>query len=463
MNDCRQLHETVVKDIVDVIGDIKDFDQIDWINNKNSTGSIAKRASNLVLVFPVIVSNALSMETAMIINKAIERKCCSLLQILFSSMQFANSDNLIDYLRKFHTNLDLKSGMDLDEFLDIMDKMVDEGTVIVNKEMYEAIKEDMHNIDYHLSTDFNPISINDYKIVNNYFGESSVVCEANSRNLNTGIYDDKDLIAAMNRSINKRVDKSIAKGFKKGITVNNNNNIGKADRNMSAKDATDYFSKQLLDNDIKKANELMPTTMVVNFISTSDDGRNSERVTGVIGVKAKMYPVDSMDICNRLSSKIKDRNGLFNLVRASTREISFFKDLAFAIDKAKLDAVYMASDSNNARMFKVLERRAAKNKFSRLIKKNDASAITSLVLSQYEVEYLKQMNINMEKSYNARSILEAYNLMDIVIADESLEIAKFIFDDGDGVYETLTFDALEKQSNDNTYKKVVNLVSKINH
>ena len=378
-------------------------------------------------------------------------------------MQFANSDNLIDYLRKFHTNLDLKSGMDLDEFLDIMDKMVDEGTVIVNKEMYEAIKEDMHNIDYHLSTDFNPISINDYKIVNNYFGESSVVCEADSRKLNTGIYDDKDLIAAMNRSINKRVDKSIAKGFKKGITVNNNNNIGKADRNMSAKDATDYFSKQLLDNDIKKANELMPTTMVVNFISTSDDGRNSERVTGVIGVKAKMYPVDSMDICNRLSSKIKDRNGLFNLVRASTREISFFKDLAFAIDKAKLDAVYMASDSNNARMFKVLERRAAKNKFSRLIKKNDASAITSLVLSQYEVEYLKQMNINMEKSYNARSILEAYNLMDIVIADESLEIAKFIFDDGDGVYEALTFDALEKQSNDNTYKKVVNLVSKINH
>lgn len=460
MNDCRQLHETVVKDIVDVISDIKNFDQIDWINNRNSTGSIAKRASNLVLIFPVIVSNALSMETAMIINKAIERKCCSLLQILFSSMQFANSDNLIDYLRKFHTNLDLKSGMDLDEFLGIMDKMVDEGTVIVNKEMYESIKEDMHNIDYHLSTDFNPVSINDYKIVNNYFGESSVVCEADSRNLNTGIYDDKDLIAAMNKSINNRVDKSITKAFKKGITVNNN--MGGKDRNMSAKDATDYFTKQLLDNDIKKANELMPTTMIVNFISTSDDGRDSERVTGIIGVKAKMYPVDSMDICNRLSSKIKDRNGLFNLVRASTREISFFKDLAFAIDKAKLDAVYMASDSNNARMFKVLERRAAKNRFSRLIKKNDASAITSLVLSQYEVEYLKQMNINMEKSYNARSILEAYNLMDIVIADESLEIAKFIFDDGDGVYETLTFDALEKQSNDNTYKKVVNLVSKIN-
>ena len=229
------------------------------------------------------------------------------------------------------------------------------------------------------------------------------------------------------------------------------------------KDSTDYFSHQLVDNDIKKANELMPTAMIVNFISNAgaEDGK-IVRLSGVIGVKAKLYPVDSMDICNRIASKVKDKNGLFNLVRASTREISFFKDLAFAIDKAKTDAVYMASDSNNAKMFKVLERRASKNKFSRLIRKNDASPITSLVLSQYEVEYLKQLNIDMEKSYNTRSVLEGYNLMDIVVADESLEIAKFLFDDGDGVFETLTFDALEKQANDNTYKKVVNLVSKIN-
>ena len=113
-------------------------------------------------------------------------------------------------------------------------------------------------------------------------------------------------------------------------------------------------------------------------------------------------------------------------------------------------------------MLKCLKYWAAKNKFSRLIKKNDASPITSLVISQYDADYLKQANIDMNKSYYARSILEGYNLMDIVIADESMEIARFLFDDGDGVYEALTFDALEKQANDSTYKKVVNLVSKIN-
>ena len=474
MNDCKQLHETVLRDIVDVITDVKDFDQIKWINNKNNTGSIAKRASNLVLVFPVIVSTSLNINTAMIISKAIERKCCSLLQILFSSMQFTDADNLQDYLKQFHTNLDLSGkAIDLDDFFYAMDNLVDEGSVIVDKDMYESIKEDMQNINYYLSTEFNPKSINDYKIVNNAYGESTVVLDKihedkNSRNVNTGIYDDDDLIAAMNKSINKRVDKSITKAFKKGINIDNNINVsggGGGNRNdpmyPSMKDSTDYFSHQLVDNDIKKANELMPTTMIVNFISGAKDGE-TVRLSGVIGVKAKLYPVDSMDICNRIASKVKDKNGLFNLVRASTREISFFKDLAFAIDKAKTDAVYMASDSNNAKMFKVLERRASKNKFSRLIRKNDASPITSLVLSQYEVEYLKQLNIDMEKSYNTRSVLEGYNLMDIVVADESLEIAKFLFDDGDGVFETLTFDALEKQANDNTYKKVVNLVSKIN-
>ena len=430
MNKCEQLHETVVRDIVDIITSAKDFDQIKWINNKNNTGSIAKRASNLVLVFPVIVSNSLNINTAMIISKAIERKCCSLLQILFSSMQISDADNLQDYVKQFHTNLDLKTGMDLDEFFGIMDDLVDEGAVIVNKEMYEAIKEDMHNINYYLDTDFNPNSINDYKVANNAFGEATVMLEAKKGNTTTNYYGD---------------------GARLSDPLHPN-----------AKDQNDYFAHQLLDNDIKKANELMPTTMIVNFISRDEGVNDVIRMSGVIGVKAKMYPVDSMDICNRLASKVKDKNGLFNLVRASTREISFFKDLAFAIDKAKMDAIYMASDSNNAKMFKVLERRAAKNKFSRLIKKNDASPITSLVISQYEVDYMKQLNIDMNKSYNARAILEGYNLMDIVVADESMEIARFLFDDGDGVYEALTFDALEKQANDNTYKKVVNLVSKIN-
>ena len=84
-------------------------------------------------------------------------------------------------------------------------------------------------------------------------------------------------------------------------------------------------------------------------------------------------------------------------------------------------------------------------------------------MSQDEVEYLKKYNnIDMDKQQVTRAILEAYNLMDIIIADETLEIAKFLFDDGDGIYEVLPFDNLEKEAKDNSYKKMINLMSKIN-
>lgn len=447
MNQCQQLHETIVRDIIDVMDDVKDFDQIEWIRNRNNVGSIAKRTSNLVLVFPVICSTSISMKTASIITKAIERKCVSLLQILFSSMQLTSVDNMYDYLRQFHTNLDLRSGLTLDDFMGIMDKMVDEGAIeITDMELYQAVKEDMHNINYYLSTELNPTSINDYRMRKDIYGESHIIKEANDADKLFGKYS-KD----MQNIINKGIDNNIKKRNKEIY-----------DNNKDATKQVDYFRYQLSTGEVNKANELMPTTMMVNF-TTKDDKGSYYTTTGVVGVKAKLYPVDAMDICNRISSKYKDSNSLFNLVRASTREISFFKDLAFAIDKARIDAVNMARESNNAKMFKVLERRAQRNRFSSLLKKNDASPITSLVVSQEEVEYLKKYHsVDMEKSYVTRSILENYNLMDIVIADESLEVAKFLFDDGDGVFEALTFDSLEKEAKDSSYKKVVNLMSKLN-
>lgn len=445
MNQCQQLHETIVRDIIDVMDDVKDFDQIEWIRNRNNVGSIAKRTSNLVLVFPVICSTSISMKTASIITKAIERKCVSLLQILFSSMQLTSVDNMYDYLRQFHTNLDLRSGLTLDDFMGIMDKMVDEGAVQVSDmELYQAVKEDMHNINYYLNTELNPTSINEYHIRKDMYGESHIIKEAKGDQF--GKYQ-KDV----NNMINKAVDANISKRSKD--IHNSNKDLGKQ---------VDYFRYQLSTGEVNKANELMPTVMTVNFTTKGDNG-TYYTTTGVIGVKAKLYPVDGMDICNRIASKYKDSNSLFNLVRASTREISFFRDLAFAIDKAKIDAINMARESNNAKMFKVLERRAQRNRFSSLLKKNDASPITSLVVSQDEVEYLKKYNsVDMEKSYVTRSLLENYNLMDIVIADESLEVAKFLFDDGDGAFESLTFDSLEKEAKDSSYKKVVNLMSKIN-
>ena len=88
-------------------------------------------------------------------------------------------------------------------------------------------------------------------------------------------------------------------------------------------------------------------------------------------------------------------------------------------------------------------------------------AITSLVVTQDEADFLyKNYNIKIENIGTARNILQKYNLLSIVIVDESIEVVKFLFD-GDDSFETLSFNNLERESGDGMYKKVINLMNKM--
>ena len=455
-NESITLHETVVRDVFDVLKDMKDIDQVEWIRRGNDVGSIARRSSNLILVFPVLTSTSISIGTATMIQKAIERKCVALLQILFSSIQFCeDAENIQEYIKKFHRNLN--TGTTFDDMMSVLDDMIkDESVLITDADAYNMVKEDMKNINYVLPTDLNPIGINEYKYISDVRGHRSIFCEAKERVVATDAGEKYATLFA------KMVNDKIAPVMKQNADNATTDKNYSQSKDVAAvqKNYSDFFKNQITSTEINKANELMPTTMIVNFITVKDGVKIIQN--GVIGVKAKLYPVDSMDIIDRISDKYNSSNTLFNLIRATTREISFFRDFLFAIDNAKLDAIKISKNSNSARLFRLLERRSVKNKYAQLLKKNDASPITSLIMSQEEVEYLlKYFNLDMNKTAVAAKILESYNLMDIVIADEGLELAKFLYDDGSNMYEILPFDALQKEAKDNSYKKVVNLLNKM--
>lgn len=234
------------------------------------------------------------------------------------------------------------------------------------------------------------------------------------------------------------------------------------DRADASKAAVEIYNKQVLNTEYKKANELQPTLMVVNFQSKVDDGYVCVDSV-VIGVKAKLYPVNSEDMITHIVSKAKDLNWVQKLIKASTREISFFRDFLFAIDKAKIDALSLSRKGSSNKMWKVLERRANKSRFNRLLaRKNDSTAITTVMVSQNEVDFMnKQYGVDIADISIARGLLDKYNLLGICIVDESLEIAKFMWDTGEDMWETISFTNLERESNDNTYKKVVNLMTKV--
>ena len=226
---------------------------------------------------------------------------------------------------------------------------------------------------------------------------------------------------------------------------------------------TDQFKKTLMDTDVKKVNELVPSMLIVNY---AIDVKNGEPIvsSAIVGVKARLVALDSFQILEKLASKNKDKSGLVKFIKATTGEIKFLKDFVLALDKAKIDALSRSKRGSANPIWRVLERRAAVNNLRRALgQKNDASPITTLVITQEEVDYLrKTAGMEMDNVNTANYILNAYNLMGLCIVDETTEVAKFLFDGEFNQFDTYAFGSLERESagDNGMYKKVINLMAK---
>ena len=445
------IHETLLKDIVDLISDTKDLidKQEKMIGNGDKVfRSIARNANKLILVFPVLCTKGITIETASMLTKAIEKYCVTLLELLFASIQITDTIDLEDYISRFHSNISIGDKITVDDFIsftDTLEAAIDEGYIKVSDTVaYEQFKKGMKEFNNIAKIALNENSLSDFSCHRTYNGYETI--------LEKLVYSSDDPYGLNNISNVGRIKSS---GNRKPRQISENKS--KMTRGNDRKD----FINRLSDNDIKKVNELIPTKITVDFYSKDAKVKFE---SGIIGVKCKLYTVDSLELIERISTKYADSNWVRELVRASTGEISFWRDFVFALDRAKVDAINSAKRGSSAKMWKVLERRATKNRLQKW-KSNraDSAPITTLIVSQDEVEYLKKdYDIDLENRKIAIKLMESYNLMGIVIADEPAETASFIWDEGnDAHYDTLSFTNLERESNDKNYKKVINLMTKI--
>lgn len=420
----RYIRETVIKDIIDLLGAIKDGDEkiIDKLTPKNSkyATSISKSSKDLIMTFPVICSNTIDPKTATMVSKAIERKCVTMLQLLFAANAYDDSENASDFIKNFHSNINI-GNLSVDDYLDISDKIYkDVKPFMSESSLIGLVQEDMKNLPNErvLSDSINETSLQNFKIVDN-FGEIMVMTE-----------EEHPLKTSTD------IQKSLS---------------------QMKKDEYERFNKQLLDTDVKKCNEMVPSLLIINL------SKDNSRTSAVVGVKARLIPTDSFDIIDRVYAKHNDSNTLLKLVRATTREISFCKDFLFGIDKAKIDALSKSKKGSASSLWKTLERRSIKSNINKALRRqNSAMAITSLVITQDEADFLyKNYNIKLENVATARNLLAKYNLLSLVIVDETIEVCKFLFD-GEDMFETLSFSNLERESGDGMYKKVLNLMTKMN-
>lgn len=468
MNGREYFHESVVRDVVDILTSLKDYDEVQFLTNSannRSFKSITSATKDLILTFPILVSSDADPVNACMMAKAHEKKCASLLHMLFTAICVDSNEDVFDYVKKFHHNLGAMNGT-LDSYMDSLDQIaasIDEdyeykGTI--DKTVLGMVLEELKQSNYTLPDDIKETGIDEYKII-----PASI----------TGYKDRIIHEADVDKTIKADVDKTI-KAVDKTIksmdnTIKSIYKVHKADADKTIESGAKTIESiykvhntTVLDTEYKKANELMPTTMVVNFIQKGEGGSPSMIQTAVIGVKAKVYPVSSMDICNRITSKLEDKNVLNSFIRATTNEIGFFRDFLFAIDKAKIDAKSYGKSASSNKLWKVLERRSTKSKFRRALKmSNDATAITTLILTENDVDYIKtNKGIDLYNVSFARKLLDAYNFMGICIMNEATEVVSILYDTGDDNYERLTFSNLEREASDSSYKKMVNLLTKMN-
>ena len=468
-----QIHETVLKDAIDIFTGIRDIvsddDGLEKLITKH-TGrkstyirSIANKSNDLICVFPVMSSRNIAIGNQAMVSKAIEKNLVAMLQMLFSAFQVADADDAFEYIKTFHTNINKSAkSFDIDDVItvsNLIDGMTESAFKVgakVDMGIVEAVKQDLKRMNFVLESNISTRPISESFSCNidpsgKYVVEVKPYREDSTTNFYGGTGDD-------NRDHVEDADKrdKFHADWRKTVV-----DTSKALSQMD-KDQVDFFKNQVLPTEYKKANELQPTLMVVNFKIKSGD-RYIPIDSIVIGVKAKLYPIGSEDIITHLVSKTKDANWIQKFIKASTKEISFFKDFLFAIDKAKVDALSMSRKGSSNMMWKVLERRANKSKFNKLMaRSNDSTAITTIMVSQNEVDYMKkEYQVDISDVHTARTLLDQYNLIGLCIVDESLEIAKFLYDTGDDMWETISFSNLERESNDNTYKKVVNLMTKV--
>ena len=221
-------------------------------------------------------------------------------------------------------------------------------------------------------------------------------------------------------------------------------------------------SVKLSDNDIKKCNELVPTTLSVSVQQIKGDNFGT-MLNFILGVKGVMHPVNSEEMVSNLLDGYKSGNKFFNFLRWTSGEISFFKDLLFNIDGIKEDVV--KKHNKGSHWWTTLKRNRTlartKNAIGNITKgKNRILPNATIVCSMEEVMEIQDVyGMDLMEVRNVLKLMDRYFLLGFVVVDESQELCYFIFD-GERDYQALSFKGLERENNNkNDFKDIYKMIN----
>lgn len=424
----------MLKDFLDTINDVREIAKNSSMSEYGISSrpkSISEKAKEGVLQFPVIAENNIDIAILSTTTKMLEKNYATFIQMVYSMnpvVTVSDKEGIGNYLNKLHQNMNVKGsvnnlyvatqesyGADIDISEFILESVIVDGStgrvLVKNRESL-----------YDVMESFRTDALNDkFKPQLRY--------DILSRGKATGLFEAEG-------------DSSDKKGL--------DHFDGKQKICASTNTSTDY----------KKANDLVPTTMVLKLNFQDSTGKIIGTQDFIIGIKCVLHPVTSKEAIANLSNI--NRGKFFDFIRWTSGEIDFFKDFVLNLNEIKTDIANRSAGSNP--LWLALKNRAE------LAKVKNRSGIAgqllpnaTIIVSMETIEYINRTyNLDFMDPSMLKRVMQKFFLLGFVIIDES-QLITHVFLDGDSDFEVLSFEgmATEGKSKSGDLKDMLKLANRM--
>lgn len=494
---------TVLRDILEIFREV-DGGKVETYLTTKKHKSLSKSSSENTLQFPVICTRAIDLENMMMISKGLERNYATFAQLVFTNnpvFKVDGNQGMTQYIRQFHQNSDVKFDPTGD-FISTMGPLLTEsailddcelslisivhegfdGTVVASNKrqmisLMDYMRQDIINEKFtpridsiytnnaSLASRFNSSVLEKAsRKINNVYADNRVYNNDNTHNDSRVYNNDNRADNSTQLSGNAAVNR-IEHNVERQYVTNKYIDGEKVGSSASNSGSMDYqLPKNILqDNDVKKSNELVPTILRLKVILANKNGDMQQSYEFTLGVKAHLHPVDSDEMVKNMVSACRNNNKVFDFIRWTTGEISFFKDFLFSIDEMKDDVVSKSKGASP--WWSLLKRRKALAKIKRrALLGNRLLPNATIVISAEEVEFIKsEYGYDLMDKRLVNKIMDTYFLLGFVILDPSTEIAYLMFD-GNIDFQTITFDGLNRENSNSRNvdaKEIIKLMNRM--
>lgn len=380
------------------------------IKKSFSGKSIRTMTQDLIMQFPLLISENISVKTVQILAEGFERENAILVKLLLmndlgSLTNDLESGNVSTVLNKIHTNINAS--------------IFNENNMI-NENLKQLVP---------IENKFNQYSLNEGTLPKYITEASSSNTTSRTNSTDTTTFDDDGRLKERTTS--------------------------RVTTDTSSERTLNFSNRSSFDPDLfKKINKLAPTFIemdlhVSNSTSkeeenSSETAKNIRRVVGskqtdkstrdvkiVFGVKCVAHALKSDDIIHNISNSFTNST-LFKFIKWTTGEYSFAKGLGeiiFDFDRMKSLGI-QASKSSNYWWFKLRKlKNANRSKYLSMSNRTMPTKTATLIITKEEVDYLAtNYRIDLKQNKQAYKLLNDLFLLNFGFIDESTETV-YLFDE----------------------------------